>query len=406
VAVLGLSTPYGLRLWQYYQMHESTDNAAVVGELIPISARVNGTVLSVHVEDHQHVVAEQVLAQLDPRDLTTRVKQAEVAVAVATARLHRETLEVPLAQDSISSTTARARAVLLAAQSALREAQQRVQEVQARLRMRHAAMATAHAEVDMWSARLDTARLTFMRLHQLLQDGLVARQHFDEAEGTLRVRQAEQRAGQEKLVQAQSEVERTHVELRLQQQAVEQAQAHVADAQAQLEGSQAQHQNVGIKQAQVQVAQSLLQQAQAELEAAQLQLADTTLRAPVAGVVTRKRLEPGQTVQAGRAVLTIVPLQAVWVEANFKETQLQRLRLGQPATVQVDAYGGQVLTGTVASISPGTGAIFSLLPPENATGNFVKVVQRVPVKIALDTPLQHSPLLRPGMSALVTVATR
>jgi len=137
-----------------------------------------------------------------------------------------------------------------------------------------------------------------------------------------------------------------------------------------------------------------------------LQLDDTTIRAPMAGVVTKKRLEPGQAVQAGRSVLTLVRTEPVWVEANFKETQLQHMRPGHRTTLRVDAYGGQVLTGTVASINPGTGSIFSLLPPENATGNFVKVVQRIPVKIVLDTPTSDRPVLRPGMSVQATVATR
>jgi membrane fusion protein, multidrug efflux system len=126
----------------------------------------------------------------------------------------------------------------------------------------------------------------------------------------------------------------------------------------------------------------------------------------MAGVVTKKRLEPGQAVQAGRPVLIIVRTEPVWVEANFKETQLQHMRPGHRTILRVDAYGGQVLTGTVASINPGTRSIFSLLPPENATGNFTKVVQRIPVKIVLDTPSFDCPVLRPGMSVQATVATR
>jgi membrane fusion protein, multidrug efflux system len=406
VVVLGASMPYGLHLWQYYQTHESTDDAYVVGELIPVSARLQGTVLAVHVEDHQQVEAGQVLAQLDPRDFEMRVKQAEVAVEVAAARLRREEIEVSITQDSTRSSTARAGATVRAAQSALQEAQQRVNEMQARLRIRIAAVAAAQADIDLWNTRIDTAGRALARMQYLVDEGVVARQHLDEADGTLRARQAEKRASQERLAQAQSEVERVQAELRMQQQAVEQARAHVAETQAQLEGSQGQHQQVTMKQAQVRMAQAQLQQAQAELAAAQLQLDDTTLRAPMAGVVTKKRLEPGQAVQAGRPVLTIVRTEPVWVEANFKETQLQHMRPGYRATLQVDAYGGQVLTGTVASINPGTGSIFSLLPPENATGNFVKVVQRVPVKIILDTPSFDRPVLRPGMSVQATVATR
>ena len=180
----------------------------------------------------------------------------------------------------------------------------------------------------------------------------------------------------------------------------------MAEAQALLEGSQTQHQNVAIEEAEVKVAQALLQQAEADLAYARLQLQYTTLKAPVAGVIAKRNLEVGQVVQPGRPLMAMVPLQEVWVEANFKETQLQHMRPGQRATLRVDAYPDEILTGTVESLSPGTGSVFSLLPPENATGNFVKVVQRVPVKIRLEPVSPPGVTLRPGMSVVATVNTQ
>lgn len=405
VLLLAATLPYGVQLWQYYRTHATTDDAYVVGDVVPMSVRVSGTVLSVHVENHQRVEPNQLLARLDPRDFAIRVTQAESAVAVAAARLRQIELEVPLAEDSTSSDTARTTASVRVAQSALLEMQHRAEEAQARLRTQEAAVAAAQAAVDRWQARLDMARMGFARMQQLVADGVVAQQQFDEAESGQRAAQAEWRASQQKLVQAQSELERSRLDLRTQQQAVEQARARVAEAQALLAGSQANRQHVDIKHAQVQVAQALLQQAQADLDYANLQLDYTTLRAPVAGIVAKKNLEVGQVVQAGRPLLAIVPLQPVWVEANFKETQLAGMRPGQKATLKVDAYPGQIFTGTVESISPGTGSVFSLLPPENATGNFVKIVQRVPVKIVFDTPERSGLVLRPGMSVIATVAT-
>jgi membrane fusion protein, multidrug efflux system len=402
---LAAALPYGLQLWQYYRTHESTDDAYVVGDIVPLSARLNGTVLSVHIEEHQQVEADQLLAQLDRRDFELRVQQAEAAVAVAMAQLQRAELEVPMTQDSTSSDTARTSATLRATQSAWRETQHRAEEAQARLRTREAAVAVAQAEVERGQARLDMARMAFERMRQLLADGVVAQQQFDEAEVAWRAAQAERRANQQQLAQAQSEAERVHVDLRTQQQAVEQARARIAEAQALRAGSQANQQSVDIKQAQVHVARALLQQAQAERDYAQQQLAYTALRAPVAGVIAKKNLQIGQVVQAGRPLLAIVPLHNIWVEANFKETQLAHMRPGQKATVQVDAFPDLVLTGTVESISPGTGAVFSLLPPENATGNFVKIVQRVPVKIVLDPLPPQASLLRPGMSVIAVVVT-
>jgi membrane fusion protein (multidrug efflux system) len=403
--LLAASIPYGLQLWQYYRTHESTDDAYVAGDIVPLSPRVNGTVLSVHVDEHQQVEADQLLARLDPRDFELRVYQAEAAVAVALAQLQRAALEVPLTQESTSSDTARTSATLRAMQSAWREAQHRAEEAQARLHTREAAVAAAQAEVDRGQARLDMARIAFDRMRQLLADGVVAQQQFDEAEVTWRAAQAERRAIQQQLAQAQSEAERGRIDLRTQQQTVEQARARIAEAQAGLAGSQANRQSVDIKQAQVQVARALLRQAEADRDYAQQQLAYTTLRAPVAGGIAKKNLQVGQVVQAGRPVLALVPLNNVWVEANFKETQLAHMRPGQKATVQVDAFPGVEFTGTVESISPGTGSVFSLLPPENATGNFVKIVQRVPVKIVLDPLPRPDSRLRPGMSVIATVAT-
>jgi membrane fusion protein (multidrug efflux system) len=378
VVLLGMGAPYGWHLWQYYQTHESTDDAYVVGHVVPISPQVNGTVLAVHIADHQTVEAEQVLAQLDARDFEARVKQAEAAVAVATANLRRAELEVALAQESTSTETDRTRATLRGAQIATQEAQQSSAEAEARGRTTEAAVAAAAAEVDMWRARLDMAQAEFTRMQALHTDGVVSQQQFETAESARKSAQAQWRASQQRLTQAQAEVERARVELQARQHGVERSRARTAEAQAVL----------------------------ADVDAARLQLSYTTLRAPVAGVIARKHLEVGQVVQVGRPVLAVVPLPHVWVEANFKETQLRHMRAGQHVTLYVDAYPDQAFTGTVESLSPGTGSVFSLLPPENATGNFVKVVQRLPVKIRLDTLAAVSFVLRPGMSVVATVTTR
>jgi membrane fusion protein, multidrug efflux system len=406
VVLLGLSTPYGWQLWQYYQTHESTDDAYVVGDIVPMSPQVNGTVLAVHVVDNQTVEANSILARLDPRDFEARVKQAEAAVAVAAANLRRAEIEVRLTQESTSTDTQRTSATLRGAQIATREAQQSIAEAEARLRTTEAAVAAAVAEVDMWHARREMAQTEFVRMQSLHTDGVVSQQQFDAAESGLKSVQAQQRASQQRLAQAQAEVERARVDLQTRQHGVERSHARMAEAQAVLAGAQANRQTVDIKQAQVQTAQALLQQAQADLDTAQLQLSYTTLRAPIAGVIARKRLEVGQVVQAGRPFLAIVPMHNLWIEANFKETQLRHMRPGQKASLHVDAHPDQVFTGTIESLSPGTGSVFSLLPPENATGNFVKVVQRLPVKILLDPSTSSQFVLRPGMSVIATVATR
>ena len=406
IILVGAGTPYGMQLWQYYQTHETTDDAYVIGDIVAISARVGGTVLAVHASKHQQVEGGQLLAQLDPDDFAARVAQAEASVEVARARLRHAELRVLLTQDSTSNDTVRTGATLLAAESALREARHDAEKAQARLRIWEAAVAAAQADVDTQAVHVAMAQTDFNRVDDLLNDGVVAQQQFDQAQSLLQAAQAEKRAKEENLRQTRQELGAARADLLLKQETVQGEEASVAEAQAVLEGSQTQHQNVAIEEAEVKVAQALLQQAEADLAYATLQLQYTTLKAPAAGVIAKKNLEVGQVVQPGRPLLALVPLQEVWVEANFKETQLQHMRPGQRATLHVDAYPDEILTGTVESLSPGTGSVFSLLPPENATGNFVKVVQRVPVKIRIEPSSSPGIDLRPGMSVIATVNTQ
>lgn len=406
ILLVGVGTPYGMQLWQYYQTHETTDDAYVIGDIVPISARISGTVVAVHASKHQQVEGGQLLAQFDPDDFAARVAQAEASVEVARARLRHAELQVQLTQDSTSNDTVRTGAALLAAQSALRETRHDAEKAAAGLRTWEAAVAAAQADVDTQAVHVALAETDFSRVENLLTDGVVAQQQFDQAHSLLQAARAEKRAREENLRQTRRELDAAKADLLLKQETVQGQEASVAEAQALLDGSQAQHQNVAIEEAEVKVAQALLQQAEADLAYASLQLQYTTLKAPVAGVIAKKNLELGQVVQPGRPLMAMVPLQEVWVEANFKETQLQHMRPGQRATLHVDAYPDEILTGTVESLSPGTGSVFSLLPPENATGNFVKVVQRVPVKIRIEPTSPPGVTLRPGMSVIATVNTQ
>ena len=406
IILIGVGTPYGMQLWQYYQTHETTDDAYVIGDIVPISARISGTVVAVHASKHQQVEGGQLLAQLDPDDFAARVAQAEASVEVARARLRHAELQVQLTQDSTSNDTVRTGAALLAAQSALREARHDTEKAEARLRTWEAAVAAAQADVDTQAVHVALAETDFSRVENLLTDGVVAQQQFDQAHSLVQAAKAEKRAREENLRQTRRELDAAKADLLLKQETVQGEEASVAEAQALLDGSQAQHQNVAIEEAEVKVAEALLQQSEADLAYARLQLQYTTLKAPAAGVIAKRNLEVGQVVQPGRPLMAMVPLQEVWVEANFKETQLQHMRPGQRATLHVDAYPDEILTGTVESLSPGTGSVFSLLPPENATGNFVKVVQRVPVKIRIEPTSSPGVTLRPGMSVIATVNTQ
>ncbi len=405
IVVVVIGVPYGWQLWQYYTTHESTDDAYVVGDVVPVSPQVHGVVVSTQVRNHQRVEAGQRLVQLDQRDFAARLQQAEAAVTVAAARLQQAEIEVGREEDSTSSDTARTGATLQAFQSALQEAKHSTEEAQAQLRTLEAAVTVAQADIDTHDAHVEMARMGFERSKRLLADGVVSQQQYDETQVTLRASHSERRSSEQKLQQAQREVERARADVRTKRQAVVRARARVNEARALLAGSQANRQNVQIKQAQVGVARALLEQREADRDYAKLQLDYTTLRAPVAGVIAKENVKVGQVVQAGRPLFAIVPLHHVWVMANFKETQLRHMQPGQKATLKVDTYPGEVFHAKVESLSPGTGSIFSLLPPENATGNFVKVVQRVPVKIIFETS-SNDLVLRPGMSVIATVKTR
>ena len=230
----------------------------------------------------------------------------------------------------------------------------------------------------------------------------MSQQTRDQARSIAQAAEAELSAAKKRKSAADAQVVQEESKLTESHSAVSQAQAKVAQAQGVLQTAQTAPQQIATAEAQVKTAQAAVDQAQAELQAAKQQLAYTTITAPVAGRVTRKSVEPGQYADVGRNLLTIVEPD-VWITANFKETQLTHMHVGQPVEIEVDAYPGRRFEGKVASIQAGTGSRFSLMPPENATGNFVKVVQRVPVKITFNEDPSARQLLAPGMSAVPTV---
>src|SRR3989441_8551369 len=245
------------------------------------------------------------------------------------------------------------------------------------------------------------------RLRELLKRELVAQRDFDQAEATYETTSATVEATQRRLAQTEREVQQFEAELASRVHAVDQAKQRVAEARASMAHAESQLHQVSIKDAELSRAEARLKEAQADLAFAELQLQHTEVRTPIDGVVSKRSVEVGQVVQMGQPLLAIVPLHEVWILANFKETQLARIRPGMRAEVSVDTFSDRVLQGTVDSLAAGTGARFSLLPPENATGNWVKVVQRLPVKIRLDPGQVSNPhTLRAGMSAVVTVKLR
>ena len=349
-------------VWRYYSVRESTDDAQVDGHITPVSARVSGTVVKLNFTDNQKVNEGDVLVQLDPRDYQVAVQRAQAELADAQSGASAARTNVPIA--NITSTTG-----LATAQASYNATLKEVEAARARLR-------EAQANYDKVSKDLE-------RIKSLVAKDEVSRQQYDAAVAADQSARATVDAATASVATAES---------------------HVAQAEAAVRNAQSGPQQVRVTEARAGSATAAVQKAQANLAQAELNLQYCTVRAPATGVVSKRSVEVGQVVQPGQPLAALVDLSDIYITANFKETQLKNMHPGQSVDIDVDAYG-HTLKGHIDSIGGATGARFSLLPPDNATGNYVKVVQRVPVKIVLENGQDPERKLRPGMSVTPTVHT-
>lgn len=349
VLLFPLGGYYGIKAWSYYSTHVTTDNAYVHADSAQITPRIAGTVEELLVEDNWQVKAGQVLVRLDPQDANVRLAHAQAALARAKETADQLFVAVEAATE--------------------RETEVRVQ------------VETARAEVAAAQAEFHQAELDFRRAQELSKEGVISSQQFD---------------------RAQTQYDTAQSRLRARQRQLEQTQQQTATRAKETEKDRAALGSAGKTE---RSSHSLIQQAEAAVREAELNLSYCTIVSPIEGMVSRKAIEVGQRVQPGQPLLAVVPLQNVYIEANYKETQLTDVRVGQPVEVTADIYPGYTYRGTVESLSAGTGAAFSLLPPENATGNWVKVVQRLPVKIILQEPPPTEKPLRVGLSVEVAIDT-
>lgn len=363
----------GFFAWRYFSTYESTDDAEVDGHMMPVSARISGYVAKVNVNDNQLVQPGTVLAEIDPRDYQLAVNQARAALATAEATAQVSNLSVPLTTVTTSSSLSSSEADVENAQAGISAAQQQYEAAQAQL---------TQAQANELRAGNDLARYK-----QLVAKQEISQQLYDQAVAAAASSAAAVAAAQASAAAAA--------------QQVTQARSRLAQAQAGLRTSQTAPQQIASVRARAVSAEAEVKQRQAQLEQAELNLQYTKIVAPTAGVVM-KSVEVGMNVQPGQQLLMLVPLNDVWITANFKETQLKHMRTGQRADIQVDA-NGRTYHGHIDSIAGSSGARMSLLPPENATGNYVKVVQRIPIKIVLDPGQNNDLYLRPGMSVVPKV---
>jgi membrane fusion protein, multidrug efflux system len=391
LAVIVVALIAAVPIYAYYAARESTDDAQVDGHLIPISPRINGTVISVLVNDNQRVRAGQELVRLDPADYQVNLEQSQAAVATAEATAAESSVNVPLTNINTTSQVSTSGAEVEQTVAGVRSAQKAADAARARLEVSNASLLQAKANYD--KAQKDLARYK-----DLVEKDEISKQDYDAALASADASTAQVQSAKADIMAAQHTLDQSMAE-------VDQARAKLSSAQIQRRQSE----DVRPRQAQVSEArykQALAQakQAAANMDLAKLNLGYTHIIAPVDGVISRKTAEPGMQVAQGQQLMSLIPLDDVWVTANFKETQLRKMREGQRVEVKSDRFGGgRIYRAHIDSFAGASGAKFSLLPPENATGNYVKVVQRIPVKIILEPGENRDHLLLPGMSVEPTV---
>jgi len=371
---------------------ESTDDAQIDARVTQIAARVAGTVAKVAIADNELVEAGTVLIELDPRDYQVAVDKARAELADAEATALAAQSNVPITSTTAASNVTTARGGIAQALSAVAAADREVEAARARL-------VTAQARLREAEANAARAARDVERFRGLLAKDEISQQQFD----TTAAGAEALKAGVDS---ARSQIAEAEAGIRVAESKLAQSRAGEQQAQAELETAQTGPSQIAATRARASSAEARVMQARANLAQADLNLQYTTVKAPARGIVSKKGVNAGQVVQTGQPLLALVQIDDVWVTANFKETQLKDMRPGQRATIDVDAFGGRRFKGKVDSVAGATGARFSLLPPENATGNFVKVVQRVPVKIVLEPGQDPEHRLRPGMSVTPTVYLR
>jgi membrane fusion protein, multidrug efflux system len=360
---------------------EDTDDAQVDGNLYQVSSRITGHVVKVYVDDNQTVQAGQLLAEIDPTDYQVALDQAEADLANMQAQYVQAKVNVPIISTNVSTNVTTSGSDVKGSSDMV---------------------AQAEKQVDVAKSRVDEARANWVKAQDdverytpLVQKDVISKQQFDAAK-------AQEAATRAAVAQAEANV-------LAQQNAVSSAQAKLAQAQAQSHQSiQNGPGQIRVEQSRVTAADAAVKQAQARVEQAKLNLSYTHIIAPTAGIVNKKNVEVGANLSAGQDLMTIIPLTDLWVTANFKETQLEKMHPCQNVTLKVDAYGGRKFSGYIRQVGGATGSMLSLFPPENATGNYVKVVQRIPVRIDFTDLAKEDGdyVLRPGLSVTPDVAVK
>ena len=393
----------------FYYLHsrayESTDNAFIEGQVIQVAPQVGGQVVRVLVEDNQHVKRGDLIAEIDARDYEAKLAEARAALANVTARAGGAESGLQLTTAVTGATLTEAAAAAEAAEEQIRILEARAEQDKAAVRGAEAARRQAEAHQSAAEAESRRAGDDAARYRALYAKDEVSKQQLDRAETQARAAAAAAEAARQASEAARAQLAQVKALQVSTVAATRQAEKGVVQAKGRVTEARTAPQQIQLRRSELSALRAGIQQARAAVEQAELAVSYTRIYAPDSGLVTRKGVEPGNLVQPGQPLLALVS-DRVWVVANFKETQLNHIRPGQPVNIRVDAYPKLRLRGRVESIQSGTGARFSLLPTENATGNYVKVVQRVPVKIVLDEAPPAEYRIGPGMSVEPEVKVR
>lgn len=389
----GLSIWGGYTWWQHASSVVETDDAYITGHIHQLSAKVAGTVVAVNVDDNQHVKAGETLIKIDPTDLQISAESARAAALKAQ-------MQAAEAESGLVADTHTADAEQLAARSSMASAQAQVDKARAALAAQIAGVEVARSQIEQRQAELDRAASDYTRYQSLVADRAVTVQSFEKARQDKEVAQANLQSAQESFKQAQLQVQEAR-------QAVLDAQAGQIRAQSTIQQAAAAFAQADKSKQTIAVQKAAALEAKAQEDNALTQLSYTNVAAPVTGKIGHRTVEVGQQIERGQALMSIVS-DDKWIVANYKETQLDGIRPGQAVDIKIDSFPNKVFHGTVDSFSPASGAQFTLLPPDNATGNFTKVVQRIAVKIVFkpDSIKGYEDLLSPGMSVIPEIHIR
>ena len=419
-AVLLVAAVIGLVYWLYARQFEATDDAFIEGDIVQISPKISAYINKIHVSGNQLVHKGDLLVELDTKDIELRLEQAHAQLRAAEAQRSQSQANVDLTRKTTEASRTQARSNVETTRGNVAQTQVAAGAKQTQIRQAQNAVKTAQATLEQTralgpqiEANLALAQKEYNRLLSLYKSGDISKQLLDQATNQLQTAQAQANEARKQVEVARSKVNEAQSGVATAQENYRQAlaqinvsESQVGESTGRLEDAEAAPQRLAVSQTQVGTSEATIEQAQAAVHQAELELSYTKIYAPDDGYITRKTIEEGQFVQPGAPLMAISQSDEMWVVANFKETQLELMRIGQPVDIEVDAYPNETFHGKIESFQAGTGSRFSVLPAENATGNYVKVVQRIPVKIVFNEPPDKVHLLVPGMSVEPRVKVR